>query len=133
MTIPLQLNSLLMLFTSYLKQKEKFLVIYFLVIGFALFVNLIGVTNDSYEENRNFFTTKSTESQKKESSEFWPFVKFFEKGGYWNPYTKEGEKWSYFNGIFYQFGISEFLAYGILAFVTFYFLWKNRVVKPPPD
>ncbi len=127
-----------MKFSDYLKSKRKFLIIWFVLHGFALFVNVFHIEGEviykynleQVSPNWAHVTDKyvcvftSHRGYKSSSSSFWPFSIEF---------TKNGDT-LYFPGVFYKYDYSEFIAYLILTFVFFYFLWekesKNKIPSP---
>lgn len=127
-----------MTYTEYLKSKRTLLITWFIIHSFALFVNFFSIEGDiSSESNRsnykdytttNLFTTehKINYSNKKPSSQFWPFVKFYDSDVSYNPYMNRKEDFSKFRGIFYQYDISEFIAYTALLFLILFFVWPNK-------
>jgi hypothetical protein len=88
-----------MTYVDYLKSKKHFLLVWFLIHGFALFVNIFGIEGNfksesiekesstfkrTYKNEIHLFTTKETESQ----SSFWPFVSYSNSKSY-NQYAQE--------------------------------------------
>jgi hypothetical protein len=126
-------------FTDYIKSKKNLLIIWFLFHGFALFVNVCDIGGDitsqsnphyisgllvyDYTGYTYLFTNSLTSSAK--AGHFWPFVKFYDK--YYGHY-QNGDEYpvTMFNGIFYQYDISEFLAYTILIFLILYIRWNSN-------
>ena len=141
-----------MIFSEYLKSKRTLLLIWFIFHGFALFVNVFKIEMD-FSKNRvesegrvtySYFkflsTTPGGYDHDKLSSHFWPIVKFYE----YDKQTYEEQRYPYkrtemvitsFNGIFYQYDFSEFIAYSLLPFLLLYFKWSSKTkskesVKP---
>lgn len=109
---------------EYLKTKTKFLVIWFIIHGLALFVNIFNIEGRIYYIPRasrygrgqyaNLFTNRF-----ESSDDFWPFVNFLYEGDY-----SKG-----FRGIFYDYGIAEFIAYSVLIFIIYYFRYESQKSK----
>lgn len=143
-----------MTFKNYLLTKKNFLIIFFLINAFALFVNIFKIEGKIEEGSnvdserqiiKNHCTPKGYSYEacsysswvylwtaKEEGSNhengFWPIVKFYSDFSYGiNPTTKIHMHNGSFNGIFYQYDISEFIAYSLLIFVILYFIWNNKV------
>lgn len=137
-----------MSFQDYLKSKRNFLVIWFAIHAIALFVNLFNIEGDvspqiirnqigsTLYRNWSFvhlFTDKDYNTTKNEH--FWPFVKFY-KSDRLVDYNRDGiggpSVWEYktdtsfFHGIFYQYDLSEFIAYSLLVFLILYFRWNLK-------
>ena len=96
------------------------LLIWFFVHSLALFVNFFGIKG-SLDKQFNILTSSESKSQ---SGKFWPFVELVSL-------YRVGEK-DYFNGVFYGYDFSEFLAYSVLIFGFLYlsFLYgKKKVVN----
>jgi len=103
-----------MSFGEYLISKKRFLIFYFMFHSTALFINLFNIEG-SINDNTNLLTTEPF--RMKASEHFWPVV----------DYTADyGRGDTYFHGVFYNYDISEFLAYGILIFVALYFYYENK-------
>ena len=141
-----------MRFSEYLKSKTNLLVIWFLFHGIALFVNVFNIKGDvssetKYIEDRTskrvfndiylLTVDKSMRPYNEKKSEaFWPFVNFYSnklKGPDYSRNGYEGDKADYyitrfveFNGIFFQYDYSEFLAYSVLLFLVLYLKWNSR-------
>jgi hypothetical protein len=115
-----------MTFGNYLKSKQQLLIVWFVIHGIALFVNYFGIKGQV-----NYHTYILTEHAVNQESKsyFWPFVKFVYEGHWTTGVT------SNFVGIFYEYDFSEFLAYGILAFLIAYWRWhyKSRTTKLPTN
>ncbi len=143
-----------MTFVKFLQSKQRFIIIWLVVHGMALFVNLFNIegetapNNEKYNEvrkdgsypgnyevliyrNANILTTAPSNNygEKGNSAYFWPFVKFYESKkivnsqDYHNFYEFRNKK---FNGIFYRYDFSEFIAYTVLLLLVFYFMWSGR-------
>lgn len=133
-----------MTFIEYLKTKQRFIVIWLAVHAFALFVNLfkiegdISSRNDSsgrkdYTSFRLFTKDRGDYSyDPKPSEKFWPFVGFYKSKVGYNPYMQRKEDFSSFNGIFYQYDISEFIAYNLILLLVFYFMWSGKKSSTKP-
>jgi hypothetical protein len=122
-----------MTFTNYLKTKRNFFIFWFLFHGFALFVNVFGSTGGRFEKEIikptftnygiqdelvevPFYILTSSSINQNFSENFWPFSIEIN-----NP-----SSYVYFDGIFYNYDYSEFIAYSILIFLFFYILWETR-------
>lgn len=141
-----------MTFVDYLKSKRNFLIIWFLIHGFALFVNVFHIQGNNrtvkdYIEERtahedvndiNIFTSPESHlvSAQKNTEAFWPFVEFYKHQHLGPDYSTTGYEGNKadkyvkdfidFNGIFFQYDYSEFIAYSILIILIFYFIWNSR-------
>lgn len=127
-----------MTFNSYLKSKRTLLIYYFLFHGIALFVNVFGIewdvsNNKSTQSFDDFRTTHILTTKKNDfndvqnpSSQFWPIVPFYKSEKEYNPTKNVDADLSEFKGIFYQYDISEFLAYTALIFLILYLRWENK-------
>lgn len=114
-----------MTYFEYLKTKTKFLVIWFIIHGLALFVNIFNIDGEIYSKaNKPLFgATRSTvfkiklftDHKNTYNDDFWPFVDFF--------YEKN---WKGFKGLFYNYGIPEFIAYTALIFIFCYFRHESK-------
>lgn len=122
--------------------KRNLLLIWFLFHGFALFVNVFKIEYDLNKvnppwviEKKFLFTNTEYNSEQKT---FWPFV-MYKPGPYY--FTDEERanlsdrqdfyKWKIdkFNGIFFQYDISEFIFYSIFIFVILYIWWNMKFNK----
>lgn len=133
-----------MAFTEFLKSKQRFIIIWLAIHGLALFVNLFGIEgnissrNDSsgrkdYTSFRLFTKDRGEYSyDPKPSEDFWPFVGFYKSKVSYNPYMQRKEDFSSFNGIFYQYDISEFIAYNLILLLIFYFMWSGKKPSSKP-
>ena len=131
-----------MTFITYLKRKRNFLIFWFLFHGFALFVNVFHIEYDlvsSYPpdviEKKFVFTNGEYQSERET---FWPFV-MYKPGPYYftdkeRDMLKDRSDFSdwridKFNGIFFQYDISEFIFYSIFIFVILYIIWSIKYGK----
>lgn len=120
-------------FTDYLKSKSSLLLTSFLFLLFALFVNYFKIKGkvwDNYSDRTeqmswmdsktlNLFTdSPGNELDSEPQKNFWPFVKFMD------PEYKNLDGWE-FRGVFFQFDISEFLAYSVIIITILFFRWKS--------
>jgi hypothetical protein len=105
-----------MTFSNYLQSKQKILIFYFLFHGVALFVNVFGIKGEISSYDRLLTEHKISAESK---AHFWPIVKFVypDVNGYGT---------AAFVGIFQHYDYSEFIAYVILIFVVFYFMWNSK-------
>jgi hypothetical protein len=94
---------------------KKFIFIYIVINCFALFVNIFGIEgsvnsdHDPYNAMKiNIFTSKWHTSYK---NGFWPFISFVEDVDLFRSYGTHEYDYTKFNGIFYQYDISEFICY----------------------
>lgn len=129
-------------FINYLKERRKFLLIWFVIHAFAWFVNAYDIRGDIYSDwgydgstGINLWTDGSNDKEE----HFWPFVGFVDREtsyiqGYGDT-TRERHNFD-FRGLFYEYDFSEFIAYSVLIFVWFYFRFlssgsksEQRVVK----
>lgn len=128
-----------MSFKSYLIKHKNLLIFWFLFHGFALFVNVFNIEYDLNSMNppgvieKKFVFTNS--EYKSERKTFWPFV-MYKPGPYY--FTDEERnmlrdrpdfsQWRIdkFNGIFFQYDISEFIFYSILIFLILYLVWETK-------
>ncbi|MFD2891197.1 hypothetical protein ACFS5J_04125 [Flavobacterium chuncheonense] len=114
---------------EFLKSKAKLIVIWFIVNGLALFVNIFEIKGRVYFKNRhggylsgrdndtvNFFTTNTYQN------DFWPFVDFFDNADNLN-------RGFIFRGIFLNYDISEFIAFSLLIFIILYFNFEAKNKK----
>ncbi len=132
-----------MTFTNYVKSKQSFLIFYFLLHGFALFVNIFDIEGDmskplaatvkgelnDYTKFHLFTTTSNfsgNDKDKKPSSQFWPIVPFRKSNRSYNPDNNTRFDFSKFNGIFFQYDASEFLAYSFLILLVLYLRWSSK-------
>lgn len=127
-----------MTFIEFLKSKQKVIIIWLAIHGFALFVNFFKIEGNisshhdsesrkDYTSFRLFTKDRGTYSyDPKPSESFWPFVKFYKSAVTYNPYLQREEDFSSFNGIFYQYDISEFIAYNLILLLIFYFTWSGK-------
>lgn len=141
-------------FVNFLKTKQKFIIIWLVIHGLALFVNKFNIeaevpskneknyevrNNGTYPGNYEVLTYRITNilttapsnyyGEKGNSSFFWPFVKFYKSEKFLSAkgFQSYFENRIYtFNGIFYRYDISEFIAYNILLILVFYFLWSTK-------
>ncbi len=120
-----------MLFLDYIKSKTTFLVSWFVFHGFALFVNIFEIDpkywyHPPYIDDETHFLQNGGG----EGSDFWPFVKFSESntsGSLINGVIVPNVvKVHTFNGIFYRYDLSEFIAYSILIFIALYFRYISK-------
>ncbi len=122
-----------MSFKQFLISKRKLLVIWFSIHTFALFINYFEIDNTiilkSYrrETHISVFSTSSGG----ETTEFWPFVDFYTHYT-WERQVWDGVSWYSvtehrynFNGIFYKYDISEFIAYSIAIFLFLFFKFEQ--------
>lgn len=127
-----------MTFVEYLKPKQRFIITWLAIHAFALFVNLFKIEGDisskhdsdgrkDYTSFRLFTKDRGQYSfDPKPSESFWPFVKYYQSKVSYNPYMQRKEDFSSFNGIFYQYDISEFIAYNLILLLVFYFVWPGK-------
>jgi hypothetical protein len=116
-------------YLTFLKSKKNFLISWFTFHLVALFVNFFGIEG-GITETDNLLTTKP-DFYNRPSEHFYPFVKFAHKSQYYEPgplynsgpTTKTN---TYFHGIFYQYDISEFLAYTFLIFLILYIVFQSK-------
>jgi len=119
-----------MQYLNYLKKNINSLIFWFTFHGLALFVNYFNIEgivfNEytdfgnsyiKYHKEINLFTTKS-HGYEFTSPAFWPINLFSIK--FENDYKTE----TIFPGIFFEYDISEFIAYGIIFFLISYIFLK---------
>ncbi len=115
-----------MSFTDYLYLKKNFLIWWFVIHGFALFVNLIKIEDDFWISHSRTSVNLFSDYDNRSERHFWPFVEFYYDIETYN--REDGlTKTSYFEGIFYQYDISEFIAYSILVFLLLYFKFEETI------
>ena len=130
-----------MAFTEYLNSKRNLLVFWFLFHTFALFVNYFQIEGlysirryaehvESGDDDNYYIFTKA-EDFKDSKQKFWPFVKFIVNKN--EVYKQYGWQSKYnpidFNGIFYEYDISEFIAYSLLVILVLYLKWNSKKKK----
>lgn len=127
-----------MTFPEYLKSKQRFIIIWSSIHAFALFVNLFGIEGDissrsdsiGRKDYTSFYLFTKERDQfsydSKPSENFWPFVQFYKSNISYNPYAQRKEDFSSFKGIFYEYDISEFIAYSLLLLLVLYFFWTAK-------
>lgn len=127
-----------MKFTQYLKSKQNLLIVLVLINLVALFVNIFqiegdispkDIITDKYEKYAGVYLFSNSyveHKSDKPSSHFWPFVKFYKSKTLYNPYNNSKSVFSTFNGIFYKYDISEFIAYVFTIFLLLYIRWKSK-------
>jgi len=136
-------------FLSYLSSKRNLIILWTLFHGIALFVNTfeIEICSNKIESsnNTNYAPTFRRicilcNSSRKDvaKSEFWPFVQFYvDNLAYENEEDKRrndvyismgkgSQIIKRFGGVFYQYDISEFIAYSILLLLILYFKWSLK-------
>lgn len=131
-----------------IEKYKKFIWIWLIVHSFALFVNLFSLDmNFQFEDSQTetalkdkigkdekfhftvyFFTNKNNSN-----SQFWPFVTYIGDDGphyisVWDGTKSNRYADGYFNGIFHNYDISEFLFY--LALIVIFLSYKAYIVKP---
>lgn len=131
-----------MTFLEYLKLKQRVIIIWLSIHAFALFVNFFKIEGDisnnhdsdgrkDYTSFRLFTKDRGQYSFDPKPAEcFWPFVKFYHSKVSYNPYMQRKEDFSSFNGIFYQYDISEFISYNLILLLTFYLRWSAKKSSP---
>lgn len=114
---------------------KRFLIVYLIIVFFAFFVNLVGWEGKIYSEEGNYkystriFTKDNDFSSK--LNHFWPISSYTDTSddiygnsdvGYKIVYTKQ------FNGIFYNFDITEYIFYSLLPFIILYIkkIWESN-------
>ncbi len=115
---------------EYLKTKNKFLVIWFIIHGLALFVNIFNIEGRIYSKylgpgpygmgksrSFNLFTAKTSSW----NDGFWPFADFLTTENDYNGFK--------FKGVFFDYGIAEFIAYSVLIFIIYYFKYESQKRK----
>jgi hypothetical protein len=99
---------------SFQSKKVRIVVVSWLFFhSIALLFSSIGIQNDERGESYD---------------EVWPYVNFF-KEGEWHPLfgSPKNRPWYDFQGVFYQYDISEFIFYNLSAlFFWFLFYTKNQ-------
>ena len=110
-------------FFGYLKQRRNLIVIWSLVNLFALFVNKFNIDVCIYPNNDTVYLF--TNEPKSYENSFWPFVHYVEKSGFTGTFDFIVISRT-FNGIFFNYDISEFIFYISLIFVILYFVWNSK-------
>ncbi|HOS84442.1 MAG TPA: hypothetical protein PK199_05945 [Bacteroidales bacterium] len=114
---------------------KRFLIVYLIIVFFAFFVNLVGWEGKIYSEEGNYkystrIFTKGNDFSSK-LNHFWPISSYTDTSddiygnsdvGYKIVYTKQ------FNGIFYNFDITEYIFYSLLPFIILYIkkIWESN-------
>lgn len=116
-----------MSFSQYLKSKSTTLVLWFSIHAFAFFVNYFGLNGQIFKtpiggdyigggylyKTTNLFTSGNKYFY--ETTDFWPFVDFYEKG------SGNG-----FRGIFNDYDLPEFIFYTTVIFIVLFFRYKTK-------
>jgi len=116
---------------------KRFLIVYLIIVFFAFFVNLVGWEGKIYSEDnpyeyftRQYYTrifTKDNDFSSK-LNHFWPISSYTDTSdelygiGSRRVFTKN------FNGIFYNFDITEYIFYSLLPFIILYIkkIWESN-------
>lgn len=134
-----------MKFPLYLKSKQNLLLVFLLINVLALFVNIFeikgdvspyNIVTDKYERYSGVYLFSNSyveHKSDKPSHHFWPFVKFYESETLYNPYNSSKSVFSKFNGIFYKYDISEFIAYIFSILLILYIRWKSKYEELSPS
>jgi hypothetical protein len=115
-----------MTFSTYLKQKQKLIILWVSFHSIALFVNFFHIKG-SFSEYPSppgytfyLFTSSHSKSDFNQSSkDFWPFVEYLDK---WSPDLPQPD----FYGVFNRYDFSEFIAYLVILLVILYFRWNSK-------
>src|SRR5436190_21865139 len=115
------------------EKRKRFFIIWMVILSFALFVNLFGITPNTSSDKENnalvfgenrltkiterntiyFLTDEKLSENSEVTSHFWPFVNYFGESGMYL-----GRE-NYFRGVFVDFDFSEFIAYTLLILLFF--------------
>lgn len=109
---------------EYLFLKRNWIIGFFLIHGFALFVNINDIEGEFDERTcRNFvdgtdnqYLFTSFDNVNTKTSHFWPFVDFFE----------DSSCRTVLMGIFRYYDSSEFIAYSLLFIIFIFLKWSNK-------
>lgn len=128
-------------YLNYLKTKSKTIVIIMIINVFAFFVNLFKIDGkiDMFEfvdyseagfakHQDKIFINFFTKTDFVPENGFWPFANTFEKSRRLisNGIDDIPTDYYIFRGVFYNYDISEFIAYTILLFVVLYFKYEKK-------
>jgi len=121
-------------FLSYLGSKRNLLIFWYCFHGLGLFVNsfniLGNVKSEKFSSDDTFIHVNLLTYKKYAYNEFWPFVSFVSD----ESISDMGKHHKYFNGIFYDYDISEFIFYSLFILVILYVIWnvkqKKKVEEP---
>jgi hypothetical protein len=124
----------MMSFIKYVRSKHRLIVVFFLINGFALFVNVFNIEwsfSGKCTDSFKVFTSQSDEKEK----HFWPIVEFTRSeevmAGYHVRSTGEEVMMTcnYFYGIFTDYDYSEFLGYTVILVAFLYFRWVVKAKR----
>ncbi len=109
-----------MSYLKYISERKNLLIIWFSFHFLALFVNIFMIQG-VFSEYFNLLC-RYPDYKDNAASHFYPFVKIIEISDI------SGRK-TYFNGIFYLYDISEFIAYSFLIFLILYIAYQGKNKK----
>lgn len=113
---------------EYLKSKSLLLVTWNTINASALFVNYfkikgsIHINQGDINEKSDLINIFTTNADSYVQRDFWPFVEFINE----KEYDYYGLKNQLFNGIFYNYDLSEFIAYTLLIFIVLFFIFESK-------
>lgn len=107
-----------------IEKYKKFIWMWSIINLLALFVNSFNIEGDLTNKHELFFLFTNSYGD----SGFWPLVKFVEFHDQFSTYGTHDNDYTSFNGIFYQYDISEFLFY--IGIIIAFLIYKAYIEKP---